>query len=68
MKQNILNHVVVLEGEPTEWLVVEDNGDRMLVKAINTKLSIPPTERCSKDFIVSVSDEPIMSDYNIKIN
>ena len=59
MKENILNHVVVLEGEPTEWLVLEDNGDRIFVKAINTDLSIPPTERCSKRFIVKVSDEPI---------
>jgi len=59
MKDNIKNHIVVLEGEPTEWLVLEDNGDRVLVKAINTKLSIPPTETCNKKFIIKVSEEPI---------
>jgi len=63
MKDNIKNHIVVLEGETTEWLVLEDNGNRVLVKAINTKLSIPPTETCNKKFIVTVSEEPI----NIKL-
>lgn len=60
--ENIKGKVVILKGEPTEWLVLEDNGDRVLVKAINTGLSIPPTERCNKDFIVKVLDTNVSLD------
>tara|TARA_R110000744_G_C18938099_1_gene513997 strand:+ start:57 stop:395 length:339 start_codon:yes stop_codon:yes gene_type:complete len=49
--ENIKGREVILEGEPTKWLVLEDNGDRIKVVALDTGLSIPPTEICSKKHV-----------------
>jgi hypothetical protein len=51
----MVGKIVILEGEPTEWLVLEDNGDRVLVEAQNTGLAIAPTETCNKRFILNTN-------------
>jgi hypothetical protein len=51
----MVGKIVILEGESTEWLVLEDNGDRVLVQALNTGLPIPPTETCNKRFILNTN-------------
>ena len=48
---SMVGKTIVLRGEPTKWIVLEDNGNRVLVRAIQTNLTIPPTEVCFKSNI-----------------
>lgn len=53
-KISLLGKTVVLKGEPTKWTVLEDNGDRVMVRAIDTDLSLPPIEVCAKKWIEEI--------------
>jgi hypothetical protein len=58
----MVGKIVILEGEATEWLVLEDNGNRVLVEAQNTGLAIAPTETCNKRFILKVINTNVSLD------
>ena len=56
-KEDLTGKFVELKGDEGIWYEVEsDNGNRVEVVAINTKLKFPPREVANKKFILQVKD------------
>jgi len=43
------------EGDDSEYVVIEDNGDRILISPINSGMAYPPTELVRRYMIDTVS-------------
>ena len=57
-KEDLTGKFVELIGdEGSWWIVTSDNGNRVEVTVVNTKLSLPPSEITNKKFILKIVEK-----------